>query len=265
MEASHAALLKIRSAQRLPTLPADAYVSVESMAACVASGVADGVSVHSDGRVFVSTTSHFPGCTPAMLRWWFAFGCKGDAEYVRWHPEDHVSGHFSPSWYDDKRPFLPEGETHYVVEALGADAGGRRQTLRIQFKPPGDYGLDASLLKANGAEVALCARIGVFDALAGGWLDVGHFVHFTQPAVGGFELRSLFWMGDISIPADNVLRFVPGAHTLLNTRLARSAAARLIEGRSLFDLGVANFRHATEEFAILATFLAEAHRAAQGE
>jgi hypothetical protein len=35
----------------------------------------------------------------------------------------------------------------------------------------------------------------------------------------------------------------------------RSVFARLIEGRSLFDLAVANWRHATEEFTVLSSFL----------
>ena len=65
-------------------------------------------------------------------------------------------------------------------------------------------------------EVALTARVCVRDPVLG-WLDVGHFIHFTKPLTtttatphdsssrggggeGGFELRSRFWLGDVAVP-----------------------------------------------------------------
>ena len=50
----------------------------------------------------------------------------------------------------------------------------------------------------------------------------------------------------------------PGVEWVGNTRLARGGFARAIEGRSPLELAVANWRHATEEFRVLASFLAEA-------
>lgn len=146
-----------------------------------------------------------------------------------------------------------------MSEALGADLGGKAQSLRIQFKDPKVYGIHA----VDG--LALCAQIGVYNAGLGGWLDVGHFIHFSaKENAAGFQLRSRFWLGHIDIPVDNRLRLCNGIVTsIVNTRLARSFAARFIDGRkSLFDLGVANYRHAREEFAVLASFLAEAYHGA---
>mmetsp|Transcript_25381 Transcript_25381/g.101157 ORF Transcript_25381/g.101157 Transcript_25381/m.101157 type:complete len:99 (-) Transcript_25381:227-523(-) len=88
-------------------------------------------------------------------------------------------------------------------------------------------------------------------------------VHFTVPTADGFELRSRFWLGDLDIPTDNALRCCKTPLVAaLNTKLARTFAARIVDGRkSLFHMGLANYRHATEEFAVLASFLAEAHAA----
>jgi len=46
----------------------------------------------------------------------------------------------------------------------------------------------------------VCVKDAIF-----GWLDVGHFLHFTQPLpnnAAGFELRSRFWLGDVDLPTD---------------------------------------------------------------
>lgn len=149
-----------------------------------------------------------------------------------------------------------------MSEALGADIGGKAQSLRIQFKDPKVYGVDS----VDG--LAMCAQIGVYNAGLGGWLDVGHFIHFSvKESVAGFQLRSRFWLGHIDLPLDNRLRLCNGIVTsIVNTRLARSFAARFIDGRkSLFDLGVANYRHAKEEFAVLASFLADAYHRASAQ
>lgn len=58
------------------------------------------------------------------------------------------------------------------IQALGADFGGRPQSLRIKFRPPADYGLSNELLDASDADVALTARVCVQDPVLG-WLDVG--------------------------------------------------------------------------------------------
>jgi len=92
-----------------------------------------------------------------------------------------------------------------VVEALGAKFGRRPQSLRIKFCSPNVYGIDRAALQAARCQVALTARVCVKDA-ALGWLNVGHFVHFTQPLADGaegFELRSRFWLGDVEMEVRN--------------------------------------------------------------
>jgi hypothetical protein len=48
----------------------------------------------------------------------------------------------------------------------------------------------------------------------------------------------------------------PVVRLVANTRAMRSVFARLIEGRSPLELAVSNWRHASEEFSVLASFLA---------
>jgi len=53
--------------------------------------------------------------------------------------------------------------------------------------------------------------------------------------------------------------FAPFVRLVANTRGMRSVFARLIEGRTPLELAVSNWRHATEEFSVLASFLADAY------
>ncbi|KAJ8613258.1 hypothetical protein CTAYLR_004540 [Chrysophaeum taylorii] len=241
--ASKEALAAVRGTQRVPgSIP---FVPLERMKSAMVDE-ATGVGEDESGQMFVSCSVSFPGCSLDMLRWWFCEGCKGSAEYRRWHPGDHFECHWSDGWYEGKATV--SGEIHFVKEALGADRGSKPMTLRIQFRdPPGDA-------------FALCARVGVKDAFLG-WLDVGHFVHYPVPTPDGFELRSRFWLGDIDLPHDSRLRLCRGlVKAVANTRAVRAFAARVVDGReSLFDLGRATYRHATEEFSVLATFLADAY------
>ena len=259
LERSVLALGRVRENLVLPSSASNAYVPVEGMADTLTDEtlLSDGIAVEvASGRIFVACSRTFPrDTTPAMLRWWFCRGCKGSEEYRQWHPSDH----FSCSWYRAQTNARGvEGDTHFVSEALGSDSGARPQTLRIQFKPLSTYGVPAEL----GDEVKLAARVGLWDLALGGWIDVGHFIHFTQTQQeGGFVLQSRFWLGDIDLPQDNYYPTLlkRPLRRLLNTRKVRSFAARFIDGRqSLFHLGLANYRHASEEFGVLATFLAEA-------
>uniref|UniRef100_A0A7S3JZY6 DAPG hydrolase PhiG domain-containing protein n=1 Tax=Aureoumbra lagunensis TaxID=44058 RepID=A0A7S3JZY6_9STRA len=257
---SKKALFEVRKKLKLPLeATAEGYIPVERMADVVkgdSSIMTDGVAVdNTTGQIFVAVNTEFPiGCTPAMLNWWFGRGCEGSKQYMRWHPGDHFSCHWSKNWYEHDGT---ENEIHFVSEALGADLGAKAQTLRIQFKPLTTYQVHTRSLP-----FALCARIGIYDITLGGWVDVGHFIHYCSQGVEtgdstGFTLKSRFWLGDISFPNDNFLRFCAAPLKLaLNTKFARTFAAKFIDGRpSLFHMGLANYRHAAEEFAVLATFL----------
>jgi len=218
LAASKAALDSHRANQTLPVAfaPANEYLPVDRMRDCLlpdshpdAPVLRNGVASAVDGSLHVATAVSFPGVDPAALAWWFTTGCPGDEEYRTWHPEDHVSGHFVAAYESlpGREPISEEpwaGLEHVVVEALGAKFGGRPQSLRIKFQPAAAYGLDRAALKEARCDVALVARVCVKDAVFG-WLDVGHFLHFTQPLPnnsGGFELRSRFWLGDVDLPTD---------------------------------------------------------------
>jgi hypothetical protein len=213
---SQAALDMHRATQTLPTAfaPAEDYLPLERMRECLlpdghpdAPALGNGVACRHDGSLYVATSVAFVNVEPAAFAWWFAAGCPGDEEYRTWHPEDHISGHFIDSDYAPEEGNKEQtwcGREHVVVEALGAKFGGREQHLRIKFCSPAKYGIDHGHLQGANCHVALTARVCVLDA-ALGWLNVGHFMHFTVPLPNGkvgFELRSRFWLGDVELPAE---------------------------------------------------------------
>ena len=90
-----------------------------------------------------------------------------------------------------------------------------------------------------------------------GWLDVGHFIHFTLPRDGGgFRLVSRFWLFDVDVSAGSSLRFAGGrGRALANTTAVRAVAARASGGGPPGALGRALWTHASEEMRVLASFL----------
>jgi hypothetical protein len=269
--------------------PADHFLPVDRMQDALLDDDApnapllkNGITASANGVVHVATSVLFPSCKPDHLAWWFGGGCKGDEEYRRWHPEDHVSGYWfrgtdandASTTVDTHQPWI--GCEHRVVEALGAKLGGLPLTLRIKFCDPNHYGIDQNMLKQFNVKFAFTARVCIQDAGLG-WLDVGHFIHFTKPlpaddggiASEGFELRSRFWLGDVAISNDSTNGFLkrsiisPIVRTIANTRVIRYIASRVIEGRSQLQVAIANWTHAVEEFSVLASFLKEAYEASK--
>mmetsp|Transcript_35401 Transcript_35401/g.61163 ORF Transcript_35401/g.61163 Transcript_35401/m.61163 type:complete len:298 (+) Transcript_35401:217-1110(+) len=278
ISSSIAALDAIRERIEEPADWTPGYIAVERMVDCIlpptkgSPPLENGVARSTDGTIMVATNVEFQDVDTAALAWWFGEGCPSTEEYLRWHPKDHVSA----TWYtpmpaassSNREPWV--GREHRVVEALGADFGGRPQSLRIKFCSPDEYGVDEALLKEADVDVALTARVCVRDPVLG-WLDVGHFIHFTRPLPNGrngFELASRFWIGDdIAVDAQGSwwLKTVvaPLVSRVANNNIMRNVAARMLEGRTPLSLACANWRHATEEFSILSSFVQGAYEASR--
>ena len=263
MEASRAALAHARATLPAPPkLPADAYYDVGDMTRALLGDGLDGVCQTRDNRVLVASEAEFPAGPQRSVEWWFSAGCRGDDEYRLWHPDDHVAGTWTDGWFS-KAPADVVGETHRVTERLGKIGASR---YRIQFVPASTYGVGAAEKAAAGCEVALTARIATHDAVLG-WLDVGHFIHFTLPRDGGgFRLVSRFWLFDVDVSAGSSLHFAGGlVRALANTTAVRSVAARAIGGGPPGALGRALWTHASEEMRVLASFLPALYGSKGGE
>ena len=152
-----------------------------------------------DGMLHVAGRTAMPGCTSAMIDWWFGH-VRTTEQYIPWHPEDHV-------WCDWEGPAGEYvGGTHLVHEYIG----GQMNKLRIHFVPPETY-LDTDRFEEAGVGTAVCARTGPLE----GGLWVGHLIPLVRNTPSGCEMRSRFWLGDfepaIADTPEAIRKIIPDA------------------------------------------------------
>ena len=182
-------MLQLKDASQLLT---NDYFSVES-----------GWGLTEDGMAHVAAQTYMPGCTAAMIDWWFGF-IHTTEQYKWWHPRDHV---FSD--WEGPRNNCSEyiGGHHLVHEYIG----GELQKLKISFRDPSEYfgaGWKAKLT-ANGYGAVICGRVGNWDPETGKVVYVGHLVHLIKNEPDGCRMRSRFWMGDVEGLPEPMGRMVP--------------------------------------------------------
>jgi len=201
------------------------------------SGFETGVRRQSNGIYRVRALTRMPGVEPAMVRWWFAEYMQTTEHYKRWHPTAHI-------WMDweNKVPGEVVGASHLVHEYIGPDLS----KLRIQFIPPeellGELGDRADLW-------VICARAGMLEMP----FNVATMCHLVRDMGWGSEMRSVFWMGDVSKRDGNDTVFsIEGL--VGNTALARMVA---LDETAAVDL----MTHAIQEMGYLADFLPELYAA----
>ena len=177
-----------------------------------------------DGQLHVAAWTTMPGCSGAMVEWWFGY-LETTEQYKWWHPQDHVWC----EWIGERGTGRFIGGEHHVHEVIG----GELQKLRIHFREPSEY-LDASRFAEAGITAAVCGRVGALDAPV--W--AGHLVHLCRDTAYGCEMRSRFWLGDFD-PA--------------GVAPDREARMRLFPDRT----GEGLLKHCHEEMTYLAGFLPE--------
>ena len=139
-----------------------------------------------DGQLHVAAWTTMPGCSGAMVDWWFGF-LETTEQYKWWHPRDHLWC----EWMGERGTGRYVGGEHHVHETIG----GELQKLRIRFREPSEL-LDAEQLSKAGLSAAVCARVGSLDAPI--W--AGHLMHLCRDTEYGCEMRSRFWLGDFDPP-----------------------------------------------------------------
>ena len=187
-----------------------------------------GVMNFDDGYATVFALARMPGCSAAMVEWWFGW-LGGTEPYKLWHPRDHV---FSD--WENRPPGEYIGASHLVHEYLGGS--GPLHKLRINFREPQEFFDADAYARLDG--VAVCARTGLLEAP----LDTGYMIHFVRNTDYGCEMRSRFFLGHIeSRDPDHPL-------SAEDTDKIRAAAVNDELTRGLH-------KHATEEMGYLAELL----------
>lgn len=145
----------------------------------------DGVKLLPNGWGLVAARTEMPGCSGAMVAWWFSH-IHTTAQYREWHPGDHV---FS-DWKGprDQGSFI--GGTHLIHERLG---GTKVHKLKLNFRDPARV-LDTSRFAQAGVNAAIYGRGGPL----GKPIWSAHVLHLIHDAPTGCVMRSRFWLGDIA-------------------------------------------------------------------
>lgn len=185
-----------------------------------------GWALGSDGIYHVAAATYMPNVTGAMISWWFGYITTTE-QYKLWHPRDHIYS----SWEGPHGNSTYIGGHHLVHEMIGDEL----QKLKISFKDPSEYfgpGWEENFKEA-GWETAICGRVNLWVGPGNIGLPIGHLMHIVMKTEDGVRMRSRFWLGDVPVLKSSRMR------------------------AGVVDLGLVKglVRHASEEMAILASFL----------
>jgi hypothetical protein len=197
-------------------------------------GFESGYLALEDGKWVVAALTRMPGARAKMVDWWFSF--VDDIETYRlWHPTDHVS-----SAWENRVDGHYIGASH-IVEEFFAGRDGPLFKRRIQFHEPSET-FDAKAYTDSG-HFAACARNGPLE----GPISTGRMCHFVRNTDYGCEMRSRFWLGEISSRDPAVTISDADARALRGQHLDQEFARRL-------------HQHCVEEMGYLAELLPTLYR-----
>jgi hypothetical protein len=198
-----------------------------------------GWCVMGDGVGYVAVRTPMPGTNAAMWDWWFDWHQREAKRYRVWYPEAHFDIAFKAPPRERAKPFW--GATHFPEE----DVGLGRETLRIDFKAPTEYGFSTDALDDPDVGTIVGGFAGSRRRHARHTVMAHVFLRDTD----GLLLRSRFWIGAALRP------YLPGAAgDALGWALNRPVARRALPLRAAAE-GLA--RHCAAEYARLAAMLPE--------
>jgi hypothetical protein len=138
-----------------------------------------------DGTATLANLTQFPGTTPEMFDWWFAWHGVAPMRYKIWNPDEH---YYCQTLNLDKalnESLLMKERYWDTTHDIEEDVGRGKQKIMINFRNPADIGFDPEKLKKfNGTIVC-----------SGNERAPTIMVHFMRPTKEGSELRTRFWMG----------------------------------------------------------------------
>jgi hypothetical protein len=193
-----------------------------------------------DHSGFVAVRTRFPGCTAAMIDWWFEWAQKEEnIRYKIWYPGAHFSMAQAPMPDTVRKPGDKAywGMSRFPVE----DVGMGTTRFRLDFYDPVAFGFEPA---PEGGTI-LCARIGLAD----GWFKHSDFIHHVRPIAGGVEMRSRFWM------ARRPEAMAGGWGVLASLMRIDAIKQHLLKPDAARGMAF----HCAQEYSQLASFLPELH------
>lgn len=190
---------------------------------------------------YVAVRTEMPATTGPMWDWWFDWHQHDPLRYRVWYPGMHFDISSKAPTERGAKPFW--GATHYPVEDIGLG----RDTVRIEFKRPSEYGFSTDALD----DQRVATIVGGYVGVPARHLRVGVVSHVFLHAGDGLILRSRFWLGSDLRP-DLPGRLGDALGRLIN----RSALRRRAIPRRLPQCLA---RHCATEYAHLASMLPELH------
>lgn len=160
-----------------------------------------------DGTGFSATRVFFPGCTPDMLNWWFAWHPLEGLRYDIWCPNCHTDisiddPHNNKDSTNISIKSRNYGRLHHCVEGFSLDA---LNNVDIKFYTPAEFGLDPvrTALTPCGAIIGIGCFVPALQMAETFGVETDNpthlpfniALHTSRPVDGGMELRSRYWLG----------------------------------------------------------------------
>jgi hypothetical protein len=152
--------------------------------------VETGWCVMDDGVGYVAVRTPMPGTTAAMWDWWFDWQRRDDRRYQVWCPGAHFAISSKPSEREYAKPYW--GATHFPDE----DVGRGREVIRIDFKPPTEYGFSTDALE----HPTVGTIVGGLTGSPKRGVQHSIMAHVFLRDADGLVLRSRFWLGAVMRP-----------------------------------------------------------------
>lgn len=207
-----------------------------------------GIATLPDGRFMVAIHTLMPRVTAEMWDWWFAWHGHDSARYKLWHPEAHMACAMAEDRRGRDLPWSRQyiDNTCHVAEYIG----GRADDLSIRFVDPASLGF-----RPAPNTVVICGRTGPTDIPIG----IGWAIHQVRPIEGGCEMRSRFFLNDVSVidlPRHSVGSAAGRLLSGLPSKVLGPALGKLIRVPKS-HLGIPLLVHCAEEMNHLSAFLPE--------
>lgn len=202
------------------------------------------------GQIFVAVHTAMPGVSAAMWDWWFGWHSRETSRYKLWHPTAHQFAALGEDrgllpGLTDRQKYV--GNVSYVDEYIGK----RLHRLAIRFVDPERMGIS----RVSGT-LHVCARV----TLSAYPIGIGWLVHQVRPTADGSEMRSRFFLNDVSVLELPSRSFWAALVATSLVRRGLSAIPARITGAAMpSTLGRDMVQHCATEMNHLAGFLPELH------
>lgn len=198
-----------------------------------------------DGTASCSGYMDFPGASPEMLYWWFAWMPIDPMRGKMWEPKNHVACSIAKEMGDKLTDrSIPLWKRQWDISFFPIDAGAtpnpmaEKAPVQIRFHNPKDFGFDLQEIEALGDDYAiLCATVGPV-----GGPTINSFCHVARKTETGMELISHFWYG----------------YTFENGEAVKSKV--MLPEAAQKNLGISQSIHLIEEYYFLSRILADLYQ-----